>query len=255
MTRNYLLLFLTCTLLTTACNTPRKTTGKTEKGMTARSVLQQMAAQELNPEWFSSRIRVAYDDGEQSVSGSATLRMQKDELVWMSIKKFGLELARVKVTPDSVYVLDRINREYTIESLDYLASSYGLPANLSGLQDFLLGNAVLLDGQKHELQNLGPTYQLSAPTPNPASTYWVDAAGFFLRKMAFVDAENDQQVEVMLDGFAPAGDQANFPYLRNLSINGRSLGQMEIGLEFSKIEVDVPQSISFDIPSKYTRAR
>lgn len=46
----------------------------------------------------------------QSVGGQ--LRLQRDRQVQLSLSKFGIEGARIVFTPDSVIVLDRINKRY-----------------------------------------------------------------------------------------------------------------------------------------------
>jgi len=240
-------------MLSSACSTSRRAARAGKKDLSSAYLMDQMAQHKVEADWFSSRIRVSYDDGEQSVSGSATLRMKMDSVVWMSVKKFGLELARVQVTRDSVYVLDRINNEFTAEGLSYLAESYGLPASLRGLQDFLLGNAVFLSPPPYEVQTLGPTYRLSANDEKLGSDIWVDAAKYHVHKMAFDDKANEQKVEVLLEEFGPTDDQQNFSYLRTLNIDGKSLGKMNIGLKFSKVEINIPKSIRFEIPSKYSR--
>lgn len=248
------LLLIIAMLSFTACSTSRSAANK-KKQRTSTYVLKQIEQQKIQADWFSARVKVNYDDGQQNVSGAATVKMKKDSYVWMSVKKFGLELARLQVTQDSVYVLDRINREYSVEGLDYLTSSYGLPASLSGLQDFMLGNAVFFDQSDFEMEALGPTYQLSASDPKLSSKYWIDAASFFVRKMSLDDIENEQKVIVLLDEFGPANDEQNFSYLRTLDLNGKALGKMNIEMKFSKVEINIPNEAKFDIPSKYTRAK
>ena len=46
----------------------------------------------------------------QSLGG--TLRLQRDRQVQLSLSKYGIEGARIIFTPDSVIVLDRINKRY-----------------------------------------------------------------------------------------------------------------------------------------------
>jgi hypothetical protein len=241
-------------VFSTSCSSTRKAGKGSKKNLDSTYLLQQMTNNKFDADWFSARLRVTYEGEDQSVSGSATLRMKKDSAVWMSVKKLGLELARVLVTKDSVYVLDRFNREYSVESLDYLASSYGLPASLLGLQDFLLGNAVIFDDQQLGVKPLGPTYQLTASSEALISDYWIDASEYFVHKMAFNDKSNNQQVNVLLEEFAPTTDQQKFSYLRSLDINSPSLSKVTIGIKFSKLEVNIPKELNFEIPSKYTRA-
>lgn len=245
---------LLASFMVSSCSSSKRLGKGSKKELDSTYLLNQLNKHKIDADWFSSRIRVEYDDGNTNVSGTATLRMKKDSIVWLSVKKFGLELARVQVTSDSVYVLDRINNEYTVEGLEYLASSYGLPASLIGLQDFLLGNAVVFGKPEMEVEALGPTYKLSAVDDQFKSEYWIDASSFFVHKMAFDDKANEQQVNVLLEEFGSIGNQDNFSYLRTLDAKGKALGNTSIGLKFSKVEIDVPKDIKFDIPSKYTRA-
>lgn len=254
MKKSVFFLCITMVLFSFSCSTSRRAAKSSKKNLDDAFLMKQMAANQVEADWFSAKLRVNYEGEPQSVSGTATLRMKKDSVVWMSVKKFGLELARVQVTQDSVYVLDRINNEFTAEGLEYLSESYGLPATLGGLQDFLLGNAVFLNDPPYKVEALGPTYRMSAEDEELDSDLWVDASSYQVKKMAFDDKANKQKVEVLLDEFGPTDDQQNFSYLRTLSINSQSLGDIKIGLKYSKVEINIPKDVRFDIPSKYTRS-
>jgi hypothetical protein len=41
----------------------------------------------------------------------ATIHVKKDSVIWISIA-IGLEAARVSINPDSIFLLDRLNRKY-----------------------------------------------------------------------------------------------------------------------------------------------
>ncbi len=223
--------------------------------MTTERLLRQLAKQRFSPEWFEGKARINYADDAMSVSASATVIMQQDELVWMSVKKLGFEVVRVKVTKDSVYVLDRLNNEYTIESLDYLSESYGLPAGLRELQDFLLGNPVFMDTEGLQIQPLGPTYRLSGQNGRVKAEYLVGAEDYRLRKLAFQDQESEQEASALLSGYQLVDEEQYFSYLRNFALESQYSGTSEVELEFTKIEINTPKQIRFDIPSRYTRAK
>ena len=238
-----------------SCSAARKGGKVAKKEMDADFLLKQLARQKLQPEWFSARANIDYDDGSQSFSATATTRMRRDSLLWLSIKKLGFELARVQVTRDSVYVLDRINNEYAIEGLEYLSESFGLPASLIQLQDVILGNPVFFDSKGLQIEPMGPSYHLMGRGMPVESDYWVDADGFVLRKMTFDDKKNNQQVLMLLEDYAETTDNQNFSYLRRLEMDSHSSGKAKVAMKFSKLETDIPKDIRFEIPDRYTRAK
>lgn len=91
-----LLSFLFLVALLTGCATLRN--DQTYRPDEPLSVTAKVAAQ------------IESDKLNQSVGG--TLRMQRDHQVQLSLSKFGIEGARIVFTPDSVIVLDRINKRY-----------------------------------------------------------------------------------------------------------------------------------------------
>ncbi len=249
------LLLITGLSLLSGCSSSRRAGKVAKEEMSSDYLLKRLAKQRLQPDWFGARANIDYNDESMSFSATATIRMRRDSLLWMSIKKLGFELARVQVTRDSVYVIDRINNEYAIEGLDYLARSYGLPASLNLLQDFILGNPVFFSSKGLQLQAMGPSYHLSGQGTAMESDYWIDANSFILRKMAFNDKENQQQLSVLLEEYGQSPDNQNFSYLRNLEMESPYSGKTRMALKFSKLETEAPKSIRFEIPDRYSRAK
>lgn len=240
-----------------SCSSIRKSRGVADKDLTASALMKRMEKQRLSPEWFESRMRIDYADEDMSVSASATLKMKKDSLLWLSVKKLGFEIARVQVTTDSVYVVYRFNKEYTVEGLAYLAESYGLPAgSLTELQDFILGNPVFF-GACGELgiEPLGPTYRLKGNSPEMSAEYLIGTEDFLLKKMAFKDLRNEQEMSALLEGYEDLQGERKFSYIRNLMLESKYSGQANVTLQFSNIELNIPKPIKFDIPSRYTKAK
>ena len=201
-------------------------------------------------------MRIDYAGEDMSVSASATLRMKKDSLLWLSVKKLGFEIARVQVTTDSVYVVDRFNKEYTVEGLAYLAESYGLPAgSLTELQDFILGNPVFLGAGELGIEPLGPTYRLKGDSPEMSAEYLIGTEDFLLKKMAFKDLRNEQEMSALLEEYQDLEGERRFSYIRNLMLESKYSGQANVTLRFSNIELNIPKPIKFDIPSRYTKAK
>ena len=93
-------------------------------------------------EWLTAKLDLqAEGDGMTANDLSGQLRMRKDSLMWLSVTAtMGMEVLRAKVTNDSVWVLNRIEKTYLAEPLDTVASRLGVPLSLPLLQALLFDN-------------------------------------------------------------------------------------------------------------------
>jgi hypothetical protein len=247
------LLVVTVLLSAPACKTTSGVTGKPLKEKTPEAVMESLVRNQVNAEWFSARMDVSYADQNQSVGASATIRMRKDSIIWMNVKKLGFELARLLITQDSVFVMDRINNQFIAEDLHFLEKAYNIPANLFTLQALILGNPVFFSIKNLNVENRELSYHLFGKDDKMENHYWLDPARMLLQKMQFNDFRSNRKVDVNLDGYEKGSDNQFFSYIRKLEFNSQETGAMSIGLKFSKVEINIPKSISFEIPQRYTR--
>ena len=93
-------------------------------------------------EWLTAKLDLqAEGDGMTVNDLSGQLRMRKDSLMWLSVTAtMGMEVLRAKVSNDSVWVLNRIEKTYLAEPLDTVASQLGVPLSLSLVQALLFDN-------------------------------------------------------------------------------------------------------------------
>lgn len=86
------------------------------------------------------RISISVADGPYSQTVRGSVRIKRDSIILMSFNMFaGIEAARIKLTPDSVLMVDRINREYF--KGEFVESHSILPFNLNffELQTIFIG--------------------------------------------------------------------------------------------------------------------
>lgn len=96
---------------------------------------------------FNGKLNIDYRDDEgKNYDVNATLRMYKDSAIWLSANAvLGIEAIRLLITKDSVKIIDKLNKNYTARSVDYLQEVTQLPLDLKTVQDLLLGNPVFID--------------------------------------------------------------------------------------------------------------
>ena len=83
----------------------------------------------------------AQGNGQSFDNLSGQIRMRNDSLIWLSVTAtMGIEVVRAKVSNDSVWVLNRLEKTYLAEPLDTLSGQLGMPLSLPLIQTLLLDN-------------------------------------------------------------------------------------------------------------------
>lgn len=75
----------------------------------------------------------------KGLSFSGTLRMVKDSAIWLSVGKFGFEGGRILMTKDSVWFLNKVEREYYKGSYDIFTKLLGLTLSYDIAESLILG--------------------------------------------------------------------------------------------------------------------
>ncbi len=248
--------FLLSALLFSAlgCRTSKKAaTTRPLKKESSSAVI--AALNQIEADWFEGRAQISYDDGAFAIKTTANIRMRKDSIIWMSVKKLGFEVARIKITSDSIFVLDRINNQFVAEDITMVEREYNFPANLNMLQAIILGNPVFFFSQQYlQLERRKAAYLLSGSDERSDCQYWIDGVSLLLQKMHFEEPAAARKLQILQDDYRQATDNQKFSYFRSFEVNSRETGNVSIGIDFSKVDFNIPKSIRFEIPSRYTRA-
>jgi hypothetical protein len=71
----------------------------------------------------------------------ANIQIKKDSIIWISVA-LGLEAARMIISPDTIQILDRLNRKHYHTSLKSLSGYLNFPLDFKMLQAAIFGNAI-----------------------------------------------------------------------------------------------------------------
>jgi hypothetical protein len=107
----------------------------------------QLLANRIEFETFSAKINTDYEGSDgKKYDVNVFIRMKKDSLIWISVNgALGIEGMRVLIDNDSVRILNKLDKEYQVRSLEYLTEVAALPLDLRMVQELIIGNPVLLD--------------------------------------------------------------------------------------------------------------
>lgn len=121
------ILFLLTVLLFTSCASRKKTV---------------TPAPPQSFEWLTANLSIqAEGNGVAYNDLSGQLRMRKDSIVWLNVTAtMGVEVLRAKISNDSIWLLNRLEKTYLAEPLDSVSAQLGIPLTLPLVQILLLDN-------------------------------------------------------------------------------------------------------------------
>lgn len=90
----------------------------------------------IDPLFSTMNSKLEIKSKGMSLGGS--LRMKKDSIIWVSITKFGIEGARVKLTKDSVFFINKLYAEAFSGDYNFFSSLLGFKVDYSIIQSFIL---------------------------------------------------------------------------------------------------------------------
>ncbi|WP_116126705.1 DUF4292 domain-containing protein [Lewinella sp. IMCC34183] len=217
------------------------TTNKLRLPQVLRSIDDNRAA----PEWMNAKARVDLKSEKLSIGGTAYIRVHRDEAIWMSVKKFGIEGARALIRPDSFFLFNRLEGEYIAEPLSYVEEKYKIPARFELLQEIFFGNAVFLTDDL-ELGRAEGSIQLTGRSPDFAVDYRYDPATFQLSSMELEELGQSRTLNVSnADYGSVEGLPVAFAKRRRVLVDGASEGAGQMDLEFTDLRFEGPVDMPF----------
>lgn len=249
--RTFLLLAFATLTIASACN--KKIVGGTDgrDGLTTTSeagkIIQGLEDNSFETEYLEGTARIKLESERLNVGGTATIRLHKDKAIWVSVKKFGFEGARALIRPDSFFVINRLNGDYTAEPLSYIEEKYKVPARFDLLQEIVLGNAVFFT-RDLQLNTAGDVYTLSGQDGRFATQHVVDGRGFNLMEMTLNELAQNRTLSINNADFrkAPGKEDApDFAFERTVRIDAEATGPAKLELTFNRLKFDGPLAMPF----------
>lgn len=212
---------------------------------------------------LTSRLNLIVTNGTRSISSKASLRMVKDRAILISVQPlFGVEVLRFYIDPDSVVILDRMNKRYVEESITSLKEIYPVGFDFYTMQS-ILTNAPFVSGKSrvedsdyrkfNYIQTSDFNYYLTSKDPESDIEYSFTVNGndriTFTHLMQF---NKQQSLQWTYDNFAELGNNT-FPHKMNAVLSSKSK-KINAEFLFSEIVTDEPVQIISQVPDSYRKA-
>jgi len=204
---------------------------------------------------FSAKLKVHYEGSDgKDYEFNAFIRLQKDKMIWISINAtlLGIEAFRAVITPDSVKVLNKLDKVYQLRSVSYLKEITHLPFDFNVLQSIILGNPIYLDSNilyyRKDIQgisvlSIGPVFR-NYLTLNP------DDLTIKHSKLDDVDLMRARNCDITY-GLYERTDTVLFSAYRKISVAEKA--RLDVEMNFTKYSFNENLNFPFSIPKNYKR--
>lgn len=189
------------------------------------------------------------------LSAKGDLRIIRNHTVYLSVQAFlGIEIARLKITPDSMIAIDRLHRRYFADSFAHIYEFNTAGINYNTIQAlfsntlFILGKDSLMSRDIEQFKYDKKEKEQILTSKKGANTQ-------------FTLNENKQLIQTVLVGgvsrvklmwsYSDFSD-ASFPKTMQIEMSSakRKIGST---LEFAKMEFDKSLQVECPIPSRYSK--
>ena len=214
---------------------------------------------QANFKYLNTKTRIKYKDSEFDVSTTATIRIKKDSVIWMSITPvLGIEAARAMITQDSMVLLNRLQKEYMVYNFKNLSEKYSFDINYSLIQSMILGGMPIENnGADHVVGNREHFIVKQQNGPYSIDNF-IHRKRMQLERVQMSEKLNRNSLLLEYDNFKSI-QTFSLPLSSSVSLNyieDNQLRMTEIDIKHGRAEIsDASLPFPFSIPARYERVQ
>lgn len=201
--------------------------------------------------WFNAKASSVFEGGDEYISGKVVLRMKRDSALWVQIKKFEIEAARLLLTPENYTLLNRLEANYEKKPFSAIKSTTGVDIPFADIQELLAGNIILPESIVGFSSNPDTQfYILKGLYKNYSLQYFVEKSSRLIKKIIITDS-SQMEATVTYEDFRQLKDNRLWPFERTIEYKNSPGESVKMKVQFSDVEFDIPREMKFSIPSHY----
>ena len=212
---------------------------------------------------YSSRLSVDLQTGDKTMGSRVELKLVKDSALQLSVQPFlGIEVFRMELTPDSVKVMDRMNKRYVAEGYTALKEEWPIDFNFYNLQALFVHQLFLPGEQEvegvhydqfrldregaitrlHARDRMDLRYCFEANSDEQLlSTLITEGNGRYSLLWKYLSLESQPSVSWL------------FPLQMQVAFRDEGIRKGGMDIRFSRLQWNKALNMDFSIPAKYKR--
>ena len=207
-------------------------------------------------EYLNTKTKIQYKDADRSVSTSATIRIKKDSIIWMSLTPFlGIEVARAIITQDSMVLMNRLNREYMVYEFQSLSEKFQFEISYDLIQSMILGHMPLEYQELNEIVSSKQYYIVKQKSGPYSIENYFNKEWMKLQKVEVSEEPKKNKMTLEFDNHVKV-ENFTIPYHSLISLDyehGKEVINTEVNIKHGHAELASMLRFPFEIPSRYVR--
>ena len=236
MNKLYITALLSVIILS-SCNLLKKSNtdnnSSNKISLSEKELIKKINSQNISPEWTSLNSKIKVNKEGQEVTINAHIRIKKDSIIWISVKApLGIEIFRTMITSDSVYYMNRMNKNYFIKHISHIREVVKTDVSFIKLQEIIFAspNITVLNSNKENYEILKDIFRVY--------------------KMELQE-EEDKKVSIRYSDYKVFSDIGGLYFPEKIFIDVKSEEIFTAEINYTKIKFNKTASISFKIPKSY----
>ena len=203
---------------------------------------------------FSAKVKIQYEDSKgKQPDVNAFIRMQKDSIIWVSINAtfLNFEAFRILIKKDSIFILNKLNKEYSMHPLSYLESIAHIPIDFVTLENIIIGNPIFLGDKVVSFKKTENRILIATVDQFFKNLLTLTSSTHLLErsKLDDLDISMNRTADLTYGGYEPYMNKF-FATYRELTIAEKT--KVDVILNFKQYEFNKELSFPFSIPKNYS---
>jgi len=213
--------------------------------------------QQLDFDYLSIKSKIELKEPHKTTNVTAIIRIKKDSLIWFNLSgALGVQGMRGLVTQDSVFIINRVAKEYSIFNFSDVAKEFNFPIDFALLQSMIVGNMPKPEEPDQLIKHDNDQYIIRQNINNILIDNYIDDTNMKVVEVQVTEKETDNSLKLLYKDFREINNQA-FPFSAFVSlIHHNEFGQLETQMVIDHVRVESPEKdlrFPFNIPNKYAR--
>lgn len=269
-----------------SCRTAKEVTVEKVRPISTSRLIKKVEENAFDYKYLNiKRIVCQYESPDEKLSFRASLKSEKDKQLQVMLSKLNIPVARIHLTPDSVQLVNYLEKSYVLEDYDFLSRFVDADLDFEMIQAVISNEAFsyrddprnndfkefvsYIDSGMYILQSLKnrkltkiakkgkeekmDRYLTKLNEDNLiVQQLYIDPRTFKIRKVVLDDQSNQRKAVINFSDFEKVAGQL-YPGNIDIKFAGEEK-DLSIKIKLSKFSTE-KESFSFNVPEKYSRAK
>ena len=214
---------------------------------------------EIDFTYLTAKSKISFKSPEQDIdNANINIRVRKDSLIWLSVSKIGLEAVRCLITRDSITIIDKFHKQYSVYDFPTLSRQFNFEMNFSLLQALIIGNLPLPKRPAQKIKNERDYLLLRQSEGKVLVENYIGEQDRKLKKLMVTEQPTKNTLRLDYEDFTSLNNFL-FPYTSLVTLDYKSktdgrFYQTLLKIKHNKVElVEKSPGFPFTIPANYQR--